>query len=176
MPYEFNPDRGYIITANNKTISNDYNHYVSSLWHNSSRYDRIFELINDRNNLNQNDMKIIQNDLISPFARKLSKKIILPFKNYNYSDDNIKYSIELLKNWDGNFKTDSKEPLIFSVILMKILKNIYLDEMKVIGENIYSSWIGPVGGRGNWAISLRNLEGLMFGEYSSWVDDIETLN
>ena len=59
---------------------------------------------------------------------------------------------------------------------MKMLKNIYSDEMTVIGENVYSSWIGPVGVRGNWAISLRNLEGLMSGQYSSWVDNIETLN
>ncbi len=176
MPYEYNPDRGYIITANNKTISNDYNYYVSSLWHNSSRYDRIFDLINDRNDLNQNDMKIIQNDLISPFAKKISNKIVLSFQNHNYLNENIKYSIELLNNWDGNFKKNSTEPLIFSVILMKLLKNIYFDEMKFIGENVYSSWIGPVSGRGNWAMSLRNLEGLMTGEYSSWIDNIETLN
>ncbi len=176
MPYEFNPDRGYIITANNKTISNDYNYYVSSLWHNSSRYDRIFDLINDRKDLNQNDMKIIQNDLISPFAKKISNKIVFSFQNYNFLNNNIKYSIELLNNWDGNFKKNSTEPLIFSTILMKMLKNIYSDEMTVIGENVYSSWIGPVGGRGNWAISLRNLEGLMSGQYSSWVDNIETLN
>ena len=90
MPYEFNPDRGYIITANNKTISNDYNYYVSSLWHNSSRYDRIFDLINDRKDLNQNDMKIIQNDLISPFAKKISNKIVFSFQNYNFLNNNIK--------------------------------------------------------------------------------------
>jgi len=176
MPYEYNPKSGFIITANNKTIPNNYNYYVSSLWHNSSRFDRIKELINNRFDLTTNDMKIMQNDYISPFARKLSKQIITPFENYNFQNDNIKYSIQKLSNWNGNFAPNSKSALIFSTIMMKMLKNIYLDEMKIVGEEVFNSWIGPVGGRGNWAICLRNLEGLFDGEYSSWIDDISTLD
>ena len=36
------------------------------------------------------------------------------------------------------------------------------------------AWIGPVGARGNWAISLRNLRGILERGGSSWVDDVRT--
>ena len=70
------------------------------------------------------------------------------------------------------------KPVKWIVVTKENAEQIFtnLENEGKFGENVYSSWIGPVGGRGNWAISLRNLEGLMSGQYSSWVDNIETLN
>ena len=44
MPYIFNPERGYIATANNKTIGNEFPYYISGLWADPSRIERIIEL------------------------------------------------------------------------------------------------------------------------------------
>ena len=37
MPFLYNPPSGYISTANNKTIGEDFPYYISGLWNRSSR-------------------------------------------------------------------------------------------------------------------------------------------
>ena len=45
MPYLFNPDKGYIATANNRTIGDEFPYYISGLWADPSRGDRINDLL-----------------------------------------------------------------------------------------------------------------------------------
>ena len=45
MPYLYNPSNGYIATANNKTISDEFPYYISGLWADPSRAARINNLL-----------------------------------------------------------------------------------------------------------------------------------
>ena len=72
MPYLYNPSKGYIVTANNKTIGSGFPYYISGLWADPSRADRINELIEEKASVDIEDMKSIQLDLKSNFALSLS--------------------------------------------------------------------------------------------------------
>ena len=37
MPFLYNPEKGFISTANNRTIGNDFPYYISGLWADPSR-------------------------------------------------------------------------------------------------------------------------------------------
>lgn len=176
MPYLFNPADGIIATANNRTIARDFPYYVSGLWHDKSRYDRIIELLTDKTDLTPLDMSKIQNDVISPFAREMKNYFVSAVADIPLVEENHSIAFAHLSRWEGDFSSQSIGAIIFSVTLIKLLEGIFTDEMDLLGENFYKSWIGPVGAKGNWGIPLRNLRGLMATGGSSWVDDIKTPN
>ena len=76
MPYIYNPQKGYIATANNKIVDESFPYYISNQWAEPSRIERIEELIENKEKLNVNDMKKIQNDRLSSFAREVTPNII----------------------------------------------------------------------------------------------------
>ena len=176
MPYLLNPDEGIIATANNKTIPDTFPYYVSGLWHDRSRFDRINALLSNRNGFDVLDMAEIQNDVTSPFARYITPYLLSALSTADLKVDNNKEALTYLSEWNGDFSSKSIGALIFSITLIKLLENIYSDEMDLLGNNYYKYWIGPVGARGNWGIPLRNLRGIMASGGSSWVDDIKTSN
>ena len=175
MPWLFNPSAGVIATANNRTFSDDFPYYVSSLWHEKSRYDRISELLEGRSDLTVDDMAAIQQDVVSPFGRDIAPYFIKVFENETVEKgSNLQYAINVLGEWAGGFESESVGGLIYSTVMLELLEAIYADEMALIGDNFFSAWIGPVGARGNWAISLRNLRAVLERGGSSWVDDVNT--
>ena len=175
LPSLFNPPTGIIATANHRTIPDNSPYYVSSLWHEKSRHDRISELLDGRSNLTVDDMTAIQQDVVSPFAQNIAPYFIKAFENETVEEgSNLHYAINVLGEWAGGFEPESVGGLIFSTVMLELLEAVYVDEMALLGDDFFLAWIGPVGARGNWAISLRNLRGILERGSSSWVDDVRT--
>jgi len=177
LPSLFNPPTGIIATANHRTIPDNSPYYVSSLWHEKSRHDRISELLDGRSNLTVDDMTAIQQDVVSPFGQDIAPYFIKAFENETVEEgSNLHYAINVLGEWTGGFEPESVGGLIFSTVMLELLEAVYIDEMALLGDDFFLAWIGPVGARGNWAISLRNLRGILERGGSSWVDDVRTPN
>lgn len=175
MPHLYNPPDGAIATANQRTMPEDFPHYVSSLWHEKSRHDRISEMLDDRTNLTMDDMATIQNDVVSPFGREVAPHFVKAFEGEEVEDgSNLQFAIDILDDWDGDFSARSPGGLIFDTSVLKLLEAIYADEMALLGDNFFAAWMGPVGATGNWGIPLRNLRGVLENGGSSWVDDVRT--
>ena len=60
--------------------------------------------------------------------------------------------------------------LIFHSITNEIIKNIYYDELSLLGENYFQTFVGLK------YITKRSLRSILKGNVSSWVDDINTRN
>ncbi|MCH7762238.1 MAG: penicillin acylase family protein, partial [Candidatus Marinimicrobia bacterium] len=105
MPYIFNPEKGYIVTANQKTIDDSFPHYISNMWADPSRAMRMEELINEKKIIGVDDIKDIQGDITSSFARELTPYILNTEKGNETG--NLKTAFDLLKNWDGNESAES---------------------------------------------------------------------
>ena len=73
-----NPRDGFIASANNRLAAQS-DMYYTNLWEPPSRARRIDELIQARLRLNIADMKIMQNDYISPFAFDMARYILAAF-------------------------------------------------------------------------------------------------
>ena len=63
MPYLYNPNKGYIATANNKIVDEKFPYYISNQWAEPSRIERIEEYIQSKEKMSVNDMKLLQNDM-----------------------------------------------------------------------------------------------------------------
>ncbi len=168
MPYLFNPEKGYIVTANQKTVDDSYPYYISNMWADPSRAKRIEELLQIKEKISVEDIKEIQTDVVSLFARELTPYIT----NTEKGDEtgNVKTAFGLLKNWDGNESAESAAALVFHVTLNRLFYNIYYDEFSEINPKLMEGLTSLT------LFASRNLISTITENTSSWFDNIATEN
>jgi penicillin amidase len=168
MPYLYNPDKGFISTANNKTIDNSFPYYISGLWADPSRAEQIQRRLNAIENMTVDDMKSIQLDHTSPFAQE-----VIPYIWSTETGEeigNLKRAYEFLKKWNGVESVDSEAALVFHATMRNLVLNIYGDELALLGDNYLEAYTGL-----KYLVHRKIREVLKTGE-SSWIDNITTPN
>jgi len=159
LPHLFNPPQDYIVTANNKTIDDQYPYFISSYWEPPYRASRIQELISQHEDFDIQDFKLMQFDFISPHA-----KFLVPYIMDVIADEH-KFIADILGDWDYSMSADNTAATIFNVFLTKFFQNIYQDEM---GEELYHGFISFA------SVPLRVTDELVRNGSSLWFDDIRT--
>lgn len=115
VPSAFNPKEGFIVTANNKIVGDDYPYHLSSDWAPDYRSDRITAEISrliaaKRSKLTAEDMVRLQLDVQTPGKSSiLSHLQSLPPKT-----ERQKQILDVLKSWDGRMSADSSAASIFA--------------------------------------------------------------
>ena len=168
MPFLYNPEKGYISTANNKTIGDDFPYYISKLWADPSRIEQINRRLDSMDNMSVEKMKSVQLDQTSPFAQE-----ILPFiwlTETGEETGNLKRAYEFLKVWDGVEDVDSEAALIFHATMRNLVLNLYGDELALLGQNYLEAYTGL-----KYLVHRKIREIFKTGE-SSWIDNITTPN
>ena len=166
MPYLFNPKKGYISTANNRTIGTGFPYYISGLWADPSRASRIDEMLSSDEKLNLNDMKQIQLDLTSNYAKEILPHII-KHGQWTSTPGHVR-ALKFLNDWNYIETVESQAALIFHSINNKLIKNIYGDELGLLGPKYLEAYLGLK------YITKRNLRSILKKGTSTWVDDINT--
>jgi len=168
MPYLYNPKKGYISTANNKTIGDEFPYYISGFWADPSRIEQINRRLDSMDNMSVEKMKSVQLDQTSPFAQE-----ILPFiwlTETGEETGNLKRAYEFLKVWDGVEDVDSEAALIFHATMRNLVLNLYGDELALLGQNYLEAYTGL-----KYLVHRKIREIFKTGE-SSWIDNITTPN
>lgn len=169
IPFQLNPPGGIIVTANNQVIDDSYPFYVSAMWEDPSRANRIWEMLGDRERITVEDVKRAQTDVVSPFARELSRYFVSTFEGHEEESDlNLEVSIDLLRDWDGEHGVESAAAAIFNVAFLRLIRNVYGDEMDLMGDRFYRGWLTLP------SMSQKNLRYLLAKERVSWFDDVTT--
>ena len=163
LPYLFNPSQKYIATANNKVIK-DFKYHITNLWEPSSRIERITELLQTKSKHSVQDYIRYQSDVLSPYARTIVPFILNAFKNVEIGDDNLRASLQLLREWNFEIDKYQQAPTIFLTFFDKLMKNIYLDEM---GEDLFNQYIFLAN------VPYRNILELLQNPTSSWYNDVK---
>ena len=105
--------------------------------------------------------------------KEVNSKEMLPHILENVGTSNSKIynrAIRFLKEWDHIENIDSKATLIFHSISNNIIKNIYYDELSLLGDKYFETFVGLK------YITKRNLRRIMKNHNNKWVDDIRTPN
>ncbi len=170
MPYQYNPAQGYIATANNKTIGNEFPYYISAYWEPPARANRINEMLRVPNKkYSVKDMQNIQNDFLSDHARDLTPLFLALLADSKFSDPNMTEAVDALKQWDYVMDKHSLAAAVFNVTWVKFAYNLYGDEMDLIGPEFKEGFFKLAN------ISIRNAIYLL--EHipgSAWFDDVST--
>ncbi len=164
MPKLFNPPQNFIASANNKTVD-DFKYHISNIWEPPSRILRINEFLRSKEKLDVSDYKTLQMDFYSHYAKKITPFILDAFSNAKIEDENLKLSLELLRKWNFVIEKRSQTPTIFNVFLVKLIDNIFLDEM---GEQLLKEYIFLAN------IPYRIIFEMFESGNSSWFDDVNT--
>jgi penicillin G amidase len=123
LPAALNPERGFIVTANNR-ISSSYPHYVGNFAP-YYRAGRIVELIAGKSRHSLRDVTRMQADVTSLHAREVLPRLL----NATPLDDRSSAALAMLQEWDGAIRGDSPQAAIFEAWLARMPAALFADEL-----------------------------------------------
>ncbi|WP_137845939.1 penicillin acylase family protein [Microbacterium sp. 2FI] len=106
LPVAYNPDEGYIVTANNAVVGEEYPHFLTRDWDQGWRAARIVDMIERRaanGPLTTQDMRDIQAD--NEFF--MGKRLSAAYVDIVTGDDGADAALDLLRHWDAQNNADS---------------------------------------------------------------------
>ncbi|MGX1915832.1 penicillin acylase family protein [Streptomyces phaeochromogenes] len=123
LPYEYNPKRGYIVTANQAVIDKDkYPYTLTTDWGYGTRSQRIADLIESKikggGKISTDDMRQMQLDNSSEIAKLLVPKLL----KIDVADKNVREAQKLLEGWNYTQDADSAAAAYFNATWRNILK------------------------------------------------------
>ncbi|MEV0487169.1 penicillin acylase family protein [Streptomyces sp. NPDC050508] len=150
LPYEYNPKRGYIVTANQAVIDKDkYPYTLTTDWGYGTRSQRITDLIQSKidggGKISTDDMRQMQLDDSSEIAKLLVPKLL----KIDEPDPDVREAQKLLEGWDYTQDADSAAAAYFNSVWRNILKlafgNKLPKELRVEGQCLYVTPVDTTG-------------------------------
>ena len=128
MPYQYNPTRGFVSSANQRPVDTSYAYYLGREYP-SSRGFYINKKLTALQQITVNDMMALQTDNYDIFADQIIPILLKNIQFQQLNSQEIKF-YSILKNW--NYKDDAKEigATIFSLLWKNFYDTIYNDEYK----------------------------------------------
>jgi penicillin amidase len=157
LPYTFNPEEGYIATANNQVPPSDYTNLITRDWDYGFRAQRIADMIEGApEKIDIPYMQSMQGDSFDAngplFVPMLLALQDLPEKQAKAQ--------RLLNDWDYQARADSAAAAVFNAFWRHLLQNTFNDELPERYQ--------PDGGS-RWNDIMRHMD-----ESSAWWDDKST--
>ncbi|SOE13139.1 penicillin amidase [Streptomyces sp. 2323.1] len=129
LPYEYNPKRGYIVTANQAVTDEKYPYLLTKDWSYGSRSQRINDLIQskikDGGKVSTDDMQAFQKDNSSEIARLLTPYLT----KIDIKDKYVRDAQQLLEGWDFTQEPDSAAAAYFNAVWRNTLKLAFGNKM-----------------------------------------------
>lgn len=136
IPYEelpalYNPEWGYIVTANHAVVDANYPYFINRDWADGDRGQRITDML---------DAAIAAGDVTAAdFARIHVDSKSLPAQAYipllvglSSNDPQVQAALERLRGWDLQERRDSVPATLFEIFYMQLTYNVIGDE---VGED-----------------------------------------
>ncbi|MFW6290267.1 MAG: penicillin acylase family protein [Mariniphaga sp.] len=163
LPYEYNPARGYVSSANNKTAPAEYPYYVGTWYALPNRIDRIRELLEETPKHGVEDFMQMHGDYKSKKAEQFVPEFL---KALIETDDQVQQvALDKLQHWDYRLIRESQAASIFEILYRRVAENLIRDDLP---EDLFKSLMGE-------RILVENLMvNLLSDRESSWIDDTAT--
>jgi len=167
LPRTFNPEAGFIATANNQVIGPDYPYMITPDFDRGYRARRISDMIaNAPAPITVDYIKQIHGD-----NQDLSAAFLIPaLMDANLGDDHLNDVRALLSDWDQQMNMDSAPAALYASFFNQLLARGFRDDLP---EDYWPS------GGSRWTLVIKNL---MEQPNSPWWDDkatsdvVETFN
>ncbi len=125
MPREKDPARGWIATANQRTVPDDYPHHLSHEWALPYRQQRIEHLLQATPKHSLDSFAALQADVHS-----LGAKPLLPWLQAARSPHALApAALQVLQGFEGEMKADLAAPLIFWAWTHQLTRGLFQDDL-----------------------------------------------
>ncbi|NOZ74059.1 MAG: penicillin acylase family protein [FCB group bacterium] len=165
LPHSFNPEKGYVSSANNRSVSPDARTQIPQYPAPNYRIDRIREMLEAKDKLSIDDIKAMHRDHQSILARDFTPGFVSVLANEKALNETEKKALENLRNWDFTYEPDLTAPTVFEQTYLELMHNIFWDEM---GDDLYAGYIKT------GYIPRFGLDYLRRHPDSKWIDDKQT--
>lgn len=139
LPFSYNPECGYVSSANNKTVDDNYPYHIGNWYDIPYRIDRIRELLTAKEKLTIDDFKEIQLDQKTKMAEHLLPFLFNSIENIPDLTELQLKCVNLLKQWNGEMNKESEAAAIFETYYFKLRENLFADEL---GEDLFTKMNG----------------------------------
>ncbi len=120
LPEVVDPESGFLVTANNRIVGDEYPHHITSDWLDGFRAKRIEELLGASDEHDIESFEQMQSDNFSipglEAARRLGR--LSPAGQRESS------AIERLRSWDGRLDPDSIAGTIYQAFLLRLAREV----------------------------------------------------
>lgn len=149
LPSILNPREEYIVSANNRPQAG-LKYYITNLYEPHYRAARIEELLKTRNNFSASEFQLMQLDVNSLHAKEFCNYLFKAVTSLTldtsrrakppslYLTEEEKDYLQILKNWNYEFKLINPAATIFSQFEIELYKNLYKEKL---GEDLYQDYI-----------------------------------
>lgn len=162
LPSSFNPEEGFISSANQRTVDKDYPFFISGEFSLPYRIMRIREMAAEKQVLGLEDFKSMITDNHSAYAKMLTPLILKGAEAIEDPDETEKKAIEQLKGWDYAMDASLVAPTLFEFIRIEMARHLLGDEL----DELYGA---PLGRQYDFYLYSLMKEGP-----DEWVDDVDT--
>lgn len=180
LPRIVNPPEGFISSANNKVIDDDYPYHLSHIWSQPYRQARIQEVLSEKDKMSLEDMKALQMDQMNLYAREFVP-LFIPLLESATLTEMEQQAVNELKGW--NFVDDKNfaAPLIFHLWMKEIpvvllnddipaeFLSLFEGRQQVIDEMLRRA---AQGNEGSWIKDKGGLQSVLHTALTQVLDEI----
>ncbi|HWS50611.1 MAG TPA: penicillin acylase family protein [Microbacterium sp.] len=126
LPVSYNPASGYIVTANNAIVTDDYEYFLSRDWDQGYRAARIAHLIERRAAaapLTADDMRAIQMDN----EMWIGKQLAIAMADIDVDGAGPSEAVDLLTTWDAQNAASSAAAAYANVLWSHLVQNLFVE-------------------------------------------------
>jgi penicillin amidase len=126
LPYSYNPSTGYIVTANNAVVGENYPYLITEQWNYGFRANRIVTMLESaQDSISVTDLKAMQGDNYDEMAAVLVPLLL----EQPYTDPDLQEAQNLLRGWDYQADMDSAPAALYMVFWQHLTENTAKDNM-----------------------------------------------
>ena len=161
LPSVFNPATGFVATANNKVVPDDYPYHLAYEWAAPYRAQRITDLLAADDEITGEDIRDIQAQTYSLPAEALRPYILAIEPEGDLQTE----ALAQLRAWDLYNEPDQAGASVYQVWYWFLVRNTLADEL---GEDLMEEYIG------HSSIHVPMMVDLVRQADSLWFDDVTT--
>ncbi|MBN1950472.1 MAG: penicillin acylase family protein [Bacteroidales bacterium] len=165
LPFEYNPERGYVSSANNRTADSTYPYHIGTWYDMPYRLDRINVLLSENESYSVSDFKRIQNDQHSVFSELFLAKLLPAVQNSHNLGHMEKKALQALEKWDYTLSVSSAAATISEYWWYHFMDKTYRDEL---GRELFDKF-SEVN-----SIHRASVNRLLQTGNSAWLDNVNT--
>ena len=149
LPVSINPPEGYIATANNRPVGDDYPHYIAIDFTPEFRVRLVTEGLKSLHRPTAKDMEQVHAQRVSIPALAYLGVV----KQIDPKDAAIKAAKHLLLDWNGEMNANQVQPTIYSAMRDAMLKEVL--ETNLTEKLAYDAWHPADRGLGSFSNRLK---------------------
>ncbi len=135
-PREINPARGFVQSANQRTIDpSQYGYDILGPQANGYRARRIYHLLDSNDGITVDDMKRFQADVVEVRAEVIVPYVISAWDSVGDGNTTVADAVDLLRVWGFDMEIDLVEPTIWLYLLDAIHYETF-DEIRSISTSV----------------------------------------